>query len=104
MGTQTVQYDQLPEDLKALSNAIADAKAVVEGADNRVSGLNYQGSSANALRGAQSDFTSESNTAMNTTDENNADNINMISESYQNAEADVNSDVNKSAGMDGAHI
>ena len=41
---------------------------------------------------------------MNTTNENNADNINMISESYQGAEADVNSDVNKSAGMDGAHI
>ncbi len=104
MATQTIQYDQLPEDLKALANAIEDAKTVVEGAQNRVEGLNYQGSSANAMRSAQGDFTSESNMAMNTTNENNADNINMISESYQNAEADVNSDVNKSAGMDGAHI
>ena len=104
MGLQTVDYDALPENQKALYNAIEDARAVVEGANNTVDGLDYQGSSANALRNAQQDFTSESNTAMNQTNEANADNINMINTNYQEAESEIQSDVNKAAGMEGAHI
>ncbi len=104
MGLQQIDYDALPENQKALYNAIEDARAVVEGANNTVDGLQYQGSSAQALRGAQEEFTSESNAAMNTTNEANADNINMVSTNYQEAEADINSDVNKASNMDGAHI
>lgn len=95
-----VDYNSLPDGVKAYVDASQNLSDVVNGANNRLDGVQYAGTSGEALRSAQADFSGQSNQTIATSSEDQQNNVQIITENMSGAEADVQSDSAKASDLD----
>ncbi len=92
MPNLTVDYNGLPEKVKAYVDATQDLAQVVHSTNQGVQDLAFEGIAGDAVRATQESLTAQANQTLNTSAEDQQYNAQMISENMSNAESDVQSE------------
>lgn len=99
MPNLNVDYNSLPDQVKAYVDASEQLSNVVKTANEGLQGVQYEGSSGDVLRGAQDEFSVGASQTLTTSSEDQSHNAQVASDNMSSAEADVTADSAKVSDM-----